>query len=385
MRNRGITDPQKLLEGTAEQIEDGILEFVQAQKKDGVSGDLVNSRISAIKKFYKKNRMSKLIDWEYIREDIGEIPRKTGRNSGGNDYTVEQVRVMRKIADEREAAVLMLYWSAGVRRGVGPALEKMDLRPIDGLAGAYDIFEITGYRGFAEEYKTWCSPESRSDIEAYFRFRERHGEVIGPRSPVFRAKFNTDDPFGAKYPQKISEQTIYNILAGLAERAGIREQVTLTVGEKPGKVRHEVKAVHGLRKGFDTVCTNSGVTPLWVEFFEGRQLVGSKGRYYRPTDQQLLEGIHETNMRGYVHAIDSLTINEAGKLKKENVQLQMKVDDIQLLQAKMAKQEEELAAYRKSTEELMVEAAQVAEFYRKTKPLLDDIYNLKKTTAERQR
>ena len=61
--------------------------------------------------------MSKLIDWEYIREDVSEIRRKTGRNSGGDDYTVEQVRIMRKIADEREAAVLMLYWSAGVRRG----------------------------------------------------------------------------------------------------------------------------------------------------------------------------------------------------------------------------------------------------------------------------
>jgi hypothetical protein len=220
--------------------------------------------------------MSKLIDWEYIREDVGEIPRKTGRNSG-NDYSVEQVRVMRKIADEREAAVLMLYWSAGVRRGVGPALEVMDLRPIDKLSGVYDIFEITGYRGFAEEYKTWCLPESRSEIEAYFRFRKRHGEVIGPRSPVFRAKFNTDDPFGAKYPQKISEQTIYNILAGLVERAGIRKQVKLTVGKNPARSATKSRQF--------TACARDLILYAPIPAFEGRQLVGSKGRYYRPTDQ----------------------------------------------------------------------------------------------------
>lgn len=122
-------DPSKLIEGRTEALEDKILSFIQDQKRQKLSGDLISQRLSAIKKFYKKNRMSKLFDWEYIREDIGEIKLNVGRNSGGGAYIIEQVRAMRKIADEREAAVLTLYWSAGIRRGVTPSLNWKDLRP----------------------------------------------------------------------------------------------------------------------------------------------------------------------------------------------------------------------------------------------------------------
>lgn len=172
-------------------------------------------------------------------------------------------------------------------------------------------------------------------MEGYKSFRERYGEHVGPDSPVIWDKFNTDIPLGAKYPRRISEQTIYDILVQLAERAGIMQRVHLTEGPRPGKVRHDVKAVHGLRKGFDTQCTNAGISPLWVEFFEGRQLMRSKGRYYGPTDQQLLEGIHETNKRGYVHAIDSLTINEENRLKKQVEELTIKKDELEALKNKV--------------------------------------------------
>jgi hypothetical protein len=112
-----------------------------------------------------------------------------------------------------------------------------------------------------------------------------------------------------------------------------------------------------------------------VEMLLGHD-TGLTGVYTKPSE--------EAKEAFYIEGMDNLTINEENRLKIENKQLSQKVDDIQLLQAKMTKQEEELAAYRKSTEELMIEAAQVAEFYRKTKPLLDDIYNLKKPTSEGQ-
>lgn len=324
MRFLKITDPNALLEGLLERDyekreaaiarhEKNISDFIQFQKKDRVSGDLITTRKSAIRKFYKRNKVAKLFDWDYFTEEIGEVKRKRGRNSGGGARSREDIAKMRAIADEREKAVLSLYYSSGIRRGVVPGLEVMDLRPID----KYDIFEITAYRGLDEEYRTWCIPEAKHDLEAYFKFRERYGEEIGPHSPVIRDKFDVDDPFGAKCPKHIGENSIFGTLSQLAERAGIRKRVRLVVGQKAGKVRHDVKAVHGLRKFFDTECTNCGVSPLWVEFFEGRQLKGSKGNYYRPSDQQLLEGIDENKMRGYVHCIDALTINEENRLKQK--------------------------------------------------------------------
>lgn len=345
MKYLKIDDPNQLLEGKPELLEDKIMSFIHDQKRQKLSGDLISQRIAAIKKFYKKNRMSKLLDWEYIREDVGDVKRKVGRNSGGDAYSQEQILAMRKIADEREAAVLSLYATSGIRRGVAPALSWKDLRPID----QYDIFEITGYRGYEEEYRTWCIPEARHDLEAYKRFRERYGEVFGPETPVIRDKFDINDPLGAKYPYRIGEGGIYNILSQLAERAGVRKRVQLLEGERSGKIRHEVKAVHGLRKFFDTQCTNSGVSPLWVEFFEGRQLMGSKGRYYRPSDQQLLEGINETKMRGYIHCIDALTINPENRLQVKVEHLQQENSKINSMLNRMNKMEEEMIVNKYKT------------------------------------
>lgn len=43
-----------------------------------------------------------------------------------------------------------------------------------------------------------------------------------------------------------------------------------------------------------------------------------KGNYFKPTDEELLEG--NDKMRGYVASIHSLTINEENRLKKQLVE-----------------------------------------------------------------
>ena len=114
---------------------------------------------------------------------------------------------------------------------------------------------------------------------------------------------------------------------------------------------------------------------MWVEFFEGRQLQGSKGRYYRPTDQQLLEGIHETNMRGYIHCIDSLTLNEENRLKKQVRTLKAEVNEVQLLKAQIEKQTEEMAHYRN-------QAAQFIEMISHLGPAIESLGSGKKDAGQ---
>jgi hypothetical protein len=72
-------------------------------------------------------------------------------------------------------------------------------------------------------------------------------------------------------------------------------------------VRHEIKAIHGLRKFWDTQMTLSGVSPLWIELL-GHRIKGMKHHYLRPADEELLEGNDKVN--GYIHTLDSLTINK---------------------------------------------------------------------------
>lgn len=319
-----IDEPDKLLQGTNEQKEDNILAYIEHDKNQGTSAGLIFQRYSAIKKFYLKNRVA--LAWDFIKEDIGEIPTKTKRQGGGDAYTHDQIEKMVSIADHREKALVSLYYGSGIRRGVAPALIWEDLEPID----EYGIYQITCYRGSKSEYITWCIPEARKAIEEYREFRERYGEKITPESPLFRDKFDISDRLAAKVPNSLGENAIYNILSQLAERAGIRERQTLEDGDKAGKVRHKVKAVHGFRKFFDTQCTNSGVLPLWVEFFEGRQPHGSKGNYYRPANEQLLKGIEETNMRGFVHAISQLTIH------RDKLKLEIKEKEYQQAKAELA-------------------------------------------------
>ncbi|MEO9294496.1 MAG: hypothetical protein ABI347_02735 [Nitrososphaera sp.] len=125
----GIKDPELLLksqiaaadkEAIAREIEDNLARFIQHHKAEKASAYLIGLRLAAVKKFYKKNRMSKLIDWEYIEKTSLRLKGELAIIPAGMITKSKIYKKMRKIADEREAAVLMLYWSAGMRSTVRP-------------------------------------------------------------------------------------------------------------------------------------------------------------------------------------------------------------------------------------------------------------------------
>ncbi len=65
----------------------------------------------------------------------------------------------------------------------------------------HDCYKVSVYKGLKGKgkYFTFCTPEARKALEAYFQFRERHGETLGPDSPVFRKDFDTEIPGAARY------------------------------------------------------------------------------------------------------------------------------------------------------------------------------------------
>jgi hypothetical protein len=88
-----VKDPDDLLMLDKKSIEDSLMEFIQWQKEGGVGAGLIRVRMAAIKKFYKRNRVS--LDWDLILETIGK-PKKLKKDRA---YMHEELRKMLAIAN----------------------------------------------------------------------------------------------------------------------------------------------------------------------------------------------------------------------------------------------------------------------------------------------
>lgn len=102
--------------------------------------------------------------------------------------------------------------------------------------------------------------------------------------------------------------------------------------------RREFMAVHGFRKWMDTRLTGATRNPVGTEILLGHD-IGLKGSYFKPDAETLLGE--------YRRGMDALTIDDANRLKRANVKLTAEVNEVQLLRAKMEKQTEEMAHYKK--------------------------------------
>jgi hypothetical protein len=91
---------------------------------------------------------------------------------------------------------------------------------------------------------------------------------------------------------------------------------------------------HGFRKFFTVECTKAGVYHEIVEKMSGHKLPGVRGHYLIFDPQTLLEGTKED--KGYLAAIDALTINDENRLQikiqelKEKEELQEFIIDKRL-------------------------------------------------------
>jgi hypothetical protein len=92
--------------------------------------------------------------------------------------------------------------------------------------------------------------------------------------------------------------------------------------------RTEIMQAHGLRKFFDTTCTNAGMNPVYTETLIGHNL-GLKGKYTKLSPSDLLEG-NDKNL-GYASMIDVLTINDENRLRKQVEYLKIEKSEIEKL------------------------------------------------------
>ena len=313
-----------LFDNDTRKIQTIIKQFIDSLYDNGLSPSTVRSYYLAVKQFYQSNEIT--LNWPIIKDYLGII--SNVKRDYDMPYTYEEIHKMLDNSDERERAIILLLASTGMRRGALPELKYGDLKWID----QYQIYEITVYSGFKEEYITYCSMECAYYINLYLDFRRRSGEQITKQSYLIRKQFETANKQGtikisdASDPpdkHKMTMRSLESIIYRLIYHAGIRhnEGKKARLGD-----RHINMASHSFRKFFENKCLESGIDPFYVSVLMGHRSkgIGVERHYYRPSSINGEFSLLELYVK---KAAPYLTISEENRLKLKNLELELRMKE----------------------------------------------------------
>jgi len=319
---------RKLISATdTRKIEDQITDFITSMKKQGKSFAAIHNYVSAICKYYRTKRVS--LDTKHIHDYLPEF-RKSKKDRA---YSHEEIHRLLDIADERMRAVILLLASTGMRIGAIPELRLRNIEKVQSESVYGEIYKITVYEGFKEEYTTFCTPECTLAIDNYLKMREGYGEKLNPNSYLIREQFDVRDPFKIERCKEVKANTITIKLIDLAERSLLRKKEVLLPGgnKKRAEIRKEVPIAHGFRKFFTTQLIEADLKTELRWLLEGHNLKGNDSHYIRTSEKRL--------QQEYEMAINHLTINEENRLKRTVEILKIDKSRIDMLEAKIQKLE----------------------------------------------
>ena len=253
--------------------------------------------VAAIITFYDLNEV--VLNKKRIYRYLGEEERPI-ENRG---YSTEEITKMLEVCDERVRALILFLSSTGVRIRAIIELKLEDLVSFPD----YGLYQVTVYSDAKERYTTFTTPEAAKAIQVYLSYRERYGEILTPKSPVFRDQFDRNDAASVHDVKPLKLRTVERLISRTIEKSGIRtvERITELNGEK-GKIRKNVRLTAGFRKFFDTQLIYARVEPRTKEMFMGHS-IGLDDHYFKPGDNYVLQE--------YLKAVNNLTINEENRLK----------------------------------------------------------------------
>ena len=320
----GYKSTTEMLTHETKDIE-GKLANYASQKK--VRRQSMNGYLSAIKKFYKANRVK--IEWEWVKQfNKGDDSKHEIKG-----YSKEQIAKMLNYCDIRTRALVLLLASTGMRIGAIPSLRMKDLT----LREEFGLYQVKVYPKDKHQYFTFTTPEARQALDAYFKDRERAGEILTPQSQVIRDKIDLNNGLKIRHPKNYTVNALSKTLYDMTVRAGIRVAEPLKEGQILGGIRHETPTAHGFKHFTITQMGNAGINERHLKKMVDHK-VAENNTYYNFSPDDLLAS--------YVKAIDALTIDpkhrleervkELQSIKDEEVRrLQMQVDEMQKAMMKM--------------------------------------------------
>ena len=145
---------------------------------------------------------------------------------------------MLEVCDERVKALLLFLSSTGLRIRAVVDLKLEDLTNIPD----HDLYQVKVYSDSKQSYLTYCPPETAKAPITYLSYRERHGEKLTPKSPVFRDQFDRNDPSSVHNVKPLKLRALERLISRAIEKSGIRtvERQTELYNEH-GKIRKNVK------------------------------------------------------------------------------------------------------------------------------------------------
>jgi integrase len=295
------TSTHDMLKGDLPLIEARIIDYI-VHNKQLVGPGTIRGYLAGPKHFYIMN--DKVLNWKKITKYIGKGYKKHEDRA----YTAEEIKLLVDAAEPRGKAILLLLASTGMRVGALPLIKRKHLLEVE--ESGFKFYRITVYPGSREQYVTFCTPECRQAIEAYFDFRKRSGEPFDPEAPVIREQFDANDTLKAAHPIMVKSKAIQSLIKKMLIRSGLRkgEQPLIANVSRRGTIRHEVHQLHGFRKYFNTALVNAGIKPVYVELFQGRT-PGIQAHYMRETESDLI--------KEYAKVIDLLTIDPTKRLQRQ--------------------------------------------------------------------
>ena len=288
----------------------------------------------------KKIQKFKTMKIENKNKDDNDNIKKTDRA-----YTMDEIRQgFNSCKDIRAKVMISLMASTGIRKGAFEYLRLRNLEPIN----EHNIYKVTVYEGEDEdEYFTFCTPETRKEIDKYLDYRQRNGEILKPSAPLIRDQFDFTDKIIPK-ARFLSDGAINNIIKNAFE---IDSDVRINKKGTNERTKREVPLNHGFRKFFETTAFNNGMSVIYVRRLLG-QKSGLEDSYFKPTWKDLLEG--NNKVAGYLSIVDDLTINEENKLRNENLILKKKSKNQDyIINGKLMEKERQIEGLQQSIEKIL--------------------------------
>jgi integrase len=289
--------------------------------------------LAAIMTFYELNDvpLSKKKIYRYLGEEERPID-----NRG---YTTEEIAKMLEVGDERTRAIILALASTGIRIRATIDLKIEDLV----MVPSYHLYQVRVYSESKQRYLTFTTPEAAKAIDIYLKYRERCGEKLAPKSPLFRDQFDREDIISIHNVKPLKLRTVERLVSRALEKSGIRtvERVTELQSER-GKIRKNVKLTAGFRKFYDTQLIYARVEHQTKELFMGHS-IGLDDHYFMPDDTFVLQE--------YLKAVDYLTINDENRLRLKLDELTKKKDEIETMELK---HREEIGTIKQQMNQLMI-------------------------------
>jgi integrase len=209
-----ITDVNNLmvLAQDPKALQQKIIDYIQHMKAAGNGTVSIETYLASVMHFYEMNdiTLNKKRIYRYIPER-----KKLNKDRA---YTTQQISKILEWCDFRNRAIVLLFASTGMRIGAVPPLRMEHLTKIE----KYNLYQITVYSGYPEEYVCFCTPEATKAIDEYLAYRERCGEPITPKSLLFREQFDINDLEQVRKRAKpISDTTISEALRKILHKSGI--------------------------------------------------------------------------------------------------------------------------------------------------------------------